>query len=162
MGSSQQREAANWLATIASHHTGRLLVHTQCVLLSHAIVRRGTYSTDNFQAQAQCRDMIAGAGEATKRHDIVEAEVNGSTASNGRSGSKIVEAAGGSNFASGRLMVTRGQFIELLQAVDDLPQLMIENWFDALALRFAHVAPPPAELTLDARRFLAGAGKQQS
>ena len=119
------------------------------------------FSTDNFRAQAQCRKMIAGAGEATKRDEIVEVEVNGSTA-HGRSGSKSVKAAGGSNFASGRLMVTRGQFIELLQTVDDLPQLMIENWFDVLALRFAHVAPPPAELTLDARRFLAGAGKQQS
>ena len=55
-------------------------------------------------------------------------------------------------------MVTRGRFIELHNGVPAMPQQMIEGWFDALALRFAHVPPPPAEFTLDFRRLLAAAG----
>ena len=52
-------------------------------------------------------------------------------------------------------MVTRTQFVTLLKSVPSLPPVLIESWFDALALRFAHVAPPPDELTLDFRRILA-------
>jgi len=53
------------------------------------------------------------------------------------------------------MMVTRTQFVTLLKSVPSLPPVLIESWFDALALRFAHVAPPPDELTLDFRRILA-------
>jgi hypothetical protein len=72
-----------------------------------------------------------------------------------------VEGLVGSNISvnsSSRIMVTRGQFVMLLTSVPNLPLQLIEGWFDALTLQFAHTAPPPAEIRLDFRRLLASSG----
>ena len=67
-------------------------------------------------------------------------------------------SAGSDQSRSAGMMVTRSEFIALLKSVPKIPAHLIESWFDALALRFAQVNPPPAELTLDFRRLLAAAG----
>ncbi len=103
------------------------------------------------QLLARCWEMIApaareaGGGKNKAASHAGDCEVH-------------VTDGGGRRSKSSRLMVTRGQFIELLKGVPAMPQQIIEGWFDALALRFAHVPPPPAEFTLDLRRLLAAAG----
>ena len=107
-------------------------------------------SSYHDQLLARCCEMIAPAAREAGGGKPVAASHAG--------GGEVHVAGGGGRRSKSRLMVTRGQFIELLKGVPAMPQQMIEGWFDALALRFAHVPPPPAEFTLDFRRLLAAAG----
>ena len=108
--------------------------------------------------QALCFEMLStvnGVGESMLGAGVVGGcgDIVG-----GHSG---VESLLGRNISvnsSSRIMVTRAQFIMLLTSVPNLPLQLIEGWFDALTLQFAHIAPPPAEVRLDFRRLLASSG----
>ena len=111
------------------------------------------------------RETMAGKEEAG-RDGKAAGQIRPGTHPRGATGpktgdSKSLSVGNDAGHKSAGMMVTRSQFISLLKTVPKLPSRFIESWFDALALRFAHVTPPPAELTLDFRRLLAAAGNPQ-